>query len=104
MKIEAANTATTPVASPAVTAAPKATAARFEGLFVREMLKSMRVAKLDDGLLDSEADAYWADMRDQLFADTLAARAPLGVAATLPAAARPTPCSPVATLAGVSTR
>ncbi len=69
--------------APSSAAAAKSTAAKFEGLFVREMLKSMRAAKLDDGLLQTDADANWADMRDQLFADTLAARAPIGVASQL---------------------
>jgi len=85
MKIEAANSA----APRPSAAAAKATAAKFEGLFVREMFKSMRAAKLDDGLLDTQADTHWADMRDQMFADTLAVRAPIGVAAALPGATPP---------------
>lgn len=64
----------------------KATAAKFEGLFVREMLKSMRSAKLGESLTDTDADDHWRDMQDQLFADALAAKSPLGVAAHLPAA------------------
>jgi flagellar protein FlgJ len=59
----------------------KAAAARFEGLFMREMLKSMRAAKLNDGLLDNDADQNWADLRDQIFADTLAQKSPIGIAA-----------------------
>lgn len=60
-------------------------AARFEGLFVREMVKAMRAAKLADGALDTDADQAWRDMQDQMLADTLAARAPIGVAAQLSA-------------------
>lgn len=77
------STASQPSSSQSASAS-NSTAAKFEGLFMREMLKSMRAAKLDDGLLDTEADQHWADLRDQRFADTLAVQSPIGVAAALP--------------------
>lgn len=63
-------------ASPAARAATK-----FEALIVGEMLKAMRTAKLNDGAFDSEGENHWTGMRDQQFAQALAERTPLGVAA-----------------------
>ena len=83
MPIQLASSLVTRSEAPRASTPGGATAAKFEGLFMREMLKAMRAAKLDDGLLDSDADAHWQDLQDQIYADTLAARAPIGVAATL---------------------
>ncbi len=65
------------------TTAARATATKFEALVMGEMLKSMRSAKLDEGAFDSDAEGHWAELSDQQFAQILAERAPLGLAAHL---------------------
>jgi flagellar protein FlgJ len=52
---------------------------RFEAIFVGMMLKSMRQAKLGDGLFDSKATEQFRDMQDQQFAQSMAAHAPIGI-------------------------
>ena len=52
---------------------------RFEAIFVGMMLKSMRAAKLGDGLFDSKATEQFRDMQDQKLAETMAAHAPIGI-------------------------
>ena len=52
---------------------------RFEAIFVGMMLKSMRSAKLGDGLFDSKATEQFRDMQDQQFAKAMAAHAPMGI-------------------------
>ena len=52
---------------------------RFEAIFVNMMLKSMRTAKLGDGLFDSKAQAQFRDMQDQQLAESMAAHAPIGI-------------------------
>jgi flagellar protein FlgJ len=52
---------------------------RFEAIFVGMMLKSMRTAKLGDGLFDSQAQEQFRDMQDQQLAQTMAAHAPIGI-------------------------
>jgi peptidoglycan hydrolase FlgJ len=52
---------------------------RFEAIFVGMMLKSMRQAKLGDGLFDSKAGEQFRDMQDQQLAQTMATRTPLGI-------------------------
>lgn len=75
---------------------------RFEAIFVGMMLKSMRAAKLGDGLFESKALDQFRDMQDQQLAQAMAAHAPVGIgkamteflarAAPLPdAAAAPAP-------------
>ncbi|MEI9927807.1 MAG: rod-binding protein [Sphingomonas sp.] len=52
---------------------------KFEAIFVGMMLKSMRQAKLGDGLFDSKAEEQFRDMQDQQLASTMAAHAPIGI-------------------------
>jgi flagellar protein FlgJ len=86
---------TSPAAAPAVaataaTSAPdtsrlstaanlKAAGDKFEAIFINMMLKSMRQAKLADGLFDSSASDTFRDMQDQQLAESMAAHAPLGI-------------------------
>ena len=50
----------------------KEVAQEFESLFVNQMLKSARSAKLSDGLLDSEAYETYKGLLDQEYSKTLA--------------------------------
>ncbi|MBC9034503.1 rod-binding protein [Sphingomonas sp. JC676] len=43
------------------------------------MLKSMRAAKLGDGLFDSKSEEQFRDMQDQKLAENMAAHAPIGI-------------------------
>ena len=52
---------------------------RFEAIFTGMMLKSMRAAKLGDGLFDSKATQQFRDMQDQQLATAMAAHAPMGI-------------------------
>jgi flagellar protein FlgJ len=52
---------------------------RFESIFTGMMLKSMRSAKLGDGLFDSKAGEQFRDMQDQQLAQAMAAHAPMGI-------------------------
>ena len=52
---------------------------RFEAIFVGMMLKSMRQAKLGDGLFDSKAQEQFRDMQDGKLAQSMAAHAPIGI-------------------------
>lgn len=52
---------------------------KFEAVFTGMMLKSMRQAKLGDGLLDSSAGNQFRDMQDQQIAQTMATHAPIGI-------------------------
>ncbi|UIJ45461.1 rod-binding protein [Sphingomonas cannabina] len=52
---------------------------RFEAIFVNMMLKSMRSAKLADGLFDNKAGEQFRDMQDQQFAESMAAHTPIGI-------------------------
>lgn len=54
-------------------------AGQFEALFVTMMLKSMRQAKLAEGLLDSSQSDMYRDMADQQLAMDLSARGGLGL-------------------------
>ena len=52
---------------------------RFEAIFVGMMLKSMRGAKLSEGLFESKALDQFRDMQDQQLAQSMAAHAPIGI-------------------------
>ncbi|RYD59241.1 MAG: hypothetical protein EOP60_02300 [Sphingomonadales bacterium] len=43
------------------------------------MLKSMRAAKLSDGLFDNKAGQQFRDMQDQKLAQSMAAHTPIGI-------------------------
>lgn len=52
---------------------------RFEAIFSGMMLKSMRAAKLGDGLFDSKAGEQFRDMQDQQLAQSMSVHAPIGL-------------------------
>ena len=52
---------------------------RFEAIFTGLMLKSMRSAKLAEGLFESKALDQFRDTQDQQLAQTMAAHAPIGI-------------------------
>ena len=52
---------------------------KFEAIFTGMMLKSMRAAKLSDGLFDSKAEDQFRDMQDDQLAQSMAAHAPIGI-------------------------
>ncbi len=52
---------------------------KFESIFTGMMLKSMRQAKLGDGLFDSKGEDQFRDMQDQKFVESMAAHAPIGI-------------------------
>jgi flagellar protein FlgJ len=58
---------------------------RFEAIFVNMMLKSMRSAKLGDGLFDSKAQEQFRDMQDDQLAHSMADHAPMGIGKALTA-------------------
>jgi peptidoglycan hydrolase FlgJ len=58
-------------------------AAKFEALFIHQMLKSARAAKLDDGLFDSEALDQFRDMQDAKLSETIAVHTPMGIGKAL---------------------
>jgi flagellar protein FlgJ len=58
-------------------------AAQFEALFINQMLKSARAAKLGDGLFDSEALAQFRDMQDAKLSETMSVHTPLGIGKAL---------------------
>ena len=53
--------------------------AQFEAVFLQMMLKSMRTAKLGDGLFDNKAGDTFRDMQDQEVAKSMAAHQPIGI-------------------------
>jgi peptidoglycan hydrolase FlgJ len=53
----------------------------FEAVFLREMIASMRKAKLADGMLSSAATDNFREMADARTADTMATRGQFGIAA-----------------------
>jgi len=52
---------------------------RFEAIFTKMMLGSMRKAKLADGLFESQALDQFRDMQDDRLAQSMASGAPLGI-------------------------
>lgn len=59
----------------------KAAAKQFEAVFTRQMMKSMRDAKLsDDDLFGSDATDQFREMQDSNFADQLAGKGAIGIA------------------------
>lgn len=60
--------------------ATKEVAKQFESLFLNMVLKSMRQAKLADGLLDSQQGEFYRDMYDQQMAVQLAGKPGIGLA------------------------
>ena len=58
-------------------------AAQFEALFINQMLKAARAAKLGDGLFDSEALDQFRDMQDAKLSETIAVHTPMGIGKAL---------------------
>lgn len=58
-------------------------AAQFEALFINQMLKSARAAKLGEGLFDSEALNQFRDMQDAKLSETMAVHTPMGIGKAL---------------------
>ncbi len=58
----------------------KAVAQQFEGLLMQMLLKSMRDATPQDGVLDSDQTRFFTSLADQQLAQSLAARGALGFA------------------------
>jgi len=62
----------------------KSVAKQFEAVFTRQVLKSARSAKLaEDDLFGSDATDQFRDMQDANFADQLAGKGAVGIAALL---------------------
>lgn len=57
----------------------KAAGERFEAVFTGMMLKSMRQAKLADGLFENKAGTQFRDMWDQKLAENMAVTTPMGI-------------------------
>lgn len=73
----------------------RAVAQQFESLFIGMMLKSMREAKLGDGLFDSDQSRFYQDMFDQQLSVSLSQGRGLGIADLLVRSLSP-PGAPVA--------
>jgi peptidoglycan hydrolase FlgJ len=58
-------------------------AAQFEALFINQMLKSARAAKLGEALFDSEALNQFRDMQDAKLSETMAVHTPMGIGKAL---------------------
>lgn len=71
--------------APAAASAPadaslKRVAQQFEAVFLRQMIGSMRQAKLADDRLDSSATDHFREMADARTADSIAALGRFGIA------------------------
>lgn len=85
----------------------KAAAKQFEAVFTRQMMKSMRDAKLsDDDLFGSDATDQFREMQDSNLADQLAGKGAIGIADLLvkqfeARVARPAPAASAATTGAI---
>lgn len=61
----------------------KATAQQFEAVFLQMILKSMRAATPQDGLLDSEQTRFYQEMLDSQLSQVMAAKGGMGLAAVI---------------------
>ena len=77
----------------------RAVAQQFESLFIGMMLKSMREAKLGEGLFDSDQSRFYQDMFDQQLSVSLSQGRGLGIAELLVRSLSP-PAVPAALPAG----
>ncbi|MDO9488620.1 MAG: rod-binding protein [Sphingomonadaceae bacterium] len=79
--------ASTPAAAPTADDKERAklvkAAQAFEAVFVRQMIGSMRQAKLGDDLFGSDASDQFREMQDAQFADQMVHDGGFGVAAML---------------------
>jgi peptidoglycan hydrolase FlgJ len=67
--------------TPAIRADLKAAAQRFEAVFLREMIASMRKGKLSEDIFGSSATDNFREMADANTADAMAKRGAFGIAA-----------------------
>jgi peptidoglycan hydrolase FlgJ len=58
-------------------------AQQFESLFIHQMLKSARAAKLGESLFDSEALNQFQDMQAAKLSETMAVHTPMGIGKAL---------------------
>lgn len=56
---------------------------QFESMFIHQMLKSARAAKLGESLFDSEALNQFQDMQDAKLSETMAVHTPMGIGKAL---------------------
>jgi flagellar protein FlgJ len=52
---------------------------KFESVFIGMMMKSMRQAKLGDGLFDSKGEDTFTEMQDKQVAESMAEHQPIGI-------------------------
>jgi flagellar protein FlgJ len=76
-----ASTRAAPVADPAL----KKAAQGFEAVFLRQVIGSMRQAKLGEDLFGSSATDTYRELSDKQMADNLASTGSLGIAALVEA-------------------
>jgi len=74
-----------PSAPKAVDPALRKAAQGFEALFLRQVIGSMRQAKLGDDLFGSSATNTYREMSDKQLADALAQKGSIGIAALVEA-------------------
>jgi flagellar protein FlgJ len=80
--IESVNVKTGALANPKASETDKlkAVAKQFEAVFMRQMIGSMRQAKLTDDEMGSDATDQFTEMQDSHIADNLAGKGALGIA------------------------
>lgn len=71
---------------------------QFEALFLQMVMKAMREASPQDGIMDSNTTRMYRDMLDQQLAQTLSQRGATGLAAMMERQLTPTPSNPGAAL------
>ena len=79
------NSMSSPSATKPVDPALRKAAQGFEALFLRQVIGSMRQAKLGDDLLGSSATNTYREMSDKQLADSLAQKGSIGIAALVEA-------------------
>lgn len=79
------NSVSTPSTATAVDPALRKAAQGFEALFLRQVIGSMRQAKLGDDLFGSSATNTYREMSDKQLADSLSQKGSIGIAAMVEA-------------------
>lgn len=79
------NSMSSPSATKPVDPALRKAAQGFEALFLRQVIGSMRQAKLGDDLFGSSATNTYREMSDKQLADSLAQKGSIGIAALVEA-------------------
>jgi flagellar protein FlgJ len=70
---------------PAIDPALRKAAQGFEAVFLRQVIGSMRQAKLADDIMGSSATDTYRELADRQLADSMAARGSMGIAAMVEA-------------------